>query len=127
MLSSMRNGLLLLTPDNRVEFANQHFCEIFDLKQSPDELLKLTAGEIISLIKESYTDPEKEIGRIKKILDEKLPVVGEEIKMKSGRTYLRDFIPLFVGDQDHGRLWVHIDISDAIAESLKRKRSEGVR
>ena len=124
MLSSMRNGLLLLTPDNRVEFANHHFCEVFDLKQSPDELLNRSAGEIIALIKESYTDPEKEIEKIKKIIDEKIPVIGEEITMKSGRTYLRDFIPLFVGEKNHGRLWVHIDISDTMAESLMRKKNE---
>ncbi len=119
VLSKMRNGILLLTNENRVEFVNQPFCEIFDLKKNPEELLNLTADKVISLIRDKYLEPDKEIGRIKEIVEKQIPVSGEDITMKSGRTYIRDFTPIYINENNYGRLWSHVDITD-------RKESENI-
>jgi len=44
-------GILLLTSENKIEFVNQPFCDMFGLKESPVELLNLSAEETILKIK----------------------------------------------------------------------------
>lgn len=112
ILGNMRASVLLVTEENKIEFANQAFCDYFDLNESPDELLGLTADEMIKKIKNVYEYPEEEISRINKIVSSWMPVIGEEIYIKSGRACLRDFIPIFVGKKPYGRLWLHLDITE---------------
>ena len=50
VLSEMPLGILLVTEDGLTELANQAFCDIFKLKQSPAELKNLNSDEICLLI-----------------------------------------------------------------------------
>jgi len=129
ILSSLKNGMLLMTRDNRVEFVNQPFCDIFGLKESPKDLLNLSTEAIIEKVINKHLDPAAAEKRIREIVLEMKPVFGEDITMKSGRTYLRDFVPLEVGKNNFGRLWHYVDITDhkntenALTESEGRFRA----
>ncbi len=112
ILSKMQNGILLLTPESKIEFVNQPFCDMFGLKESPAELLNLSAEETILKIKGRYEDPDAAISRIQEIVKQGKPVIGEDVGMISGRTLLRDFIPIYLGKKQSGRLWNHIDITE---------------
>ena len=116
-LSGMNGGILLVTNDGAVEFANPSFCDIFHLDDSPQDLIGLSASEIIAKVKDGYAQPEKELTRIREIVDRGQPVRGEEVVLGDGRICLRDFIPIDLGGGHHGRLWHHFDITD-------RKRRE---
>jgi PAS domain S-box-containing protein len=117
ILSNMQNGLLLVTDDGRVEFANQTFCDIFNLKDTPADLVNLTSKEILDKIRPSYIDPDASMARINEIVKQGQLIRGEDVGMLGERTYLRDFIPIRFGDKVRGRLWNHVDITD-------RKRAE---
>lgn len=117
ILSSMNFGILLVTDDNRVEFINKAFCDIFNLKDSPDDLAKLSANEMIDKIRLSYAVPDSAIARIRDIVDAGQPVRNEGINMSGDRFFLRDFIPIRIDGKMYGRLWVHMDITE-------RKRAE---
>jgi PAS domain S-box-containing protein len=124
ILSSMQTGILLVTDDNRVEFANQTFCDIFDIKDSPDDLLELTANKLIQQIKPSYSNPEAAVARISELVQMGQPLLGEEIDMVGQRAFLRDFIPIRMGNKRHGRLWVHREITDRKKMETALRRSE---
>lgn len=117
VLSSMYAGILLVADDGRIEFANQAFCDIFDLADSPADLKGLSSPEMIDKIKNAYLYPNEEVTSIREIVVRGQPVKGQEIAMRGGRTCLRDFIPLYVDGKSYGRLWHHLDITD-------RKRQE---
>jgi len=121
ILSNLQAGILLVTDDDRIEFANQALCDSFNLSESPNDLLNLTANEIIEKIKPSYKDPDAAISRIKEIVNKGLPVIGEDVGMNHRQIFLRDFIPIDLGEKRYGRLWVHIDITEQkrAEESLK--------
>lgn len=104
-------GILLVTDENRVEFANQVFCDLFDLNNSPADLVGLTAHEILGKIRKAYQNPDEAVARIGQITDRGEPVKGEEVAMQGKRTLLRDFIPIRVTGKSYGRLWYHTDIT----------------
>lgn len=116
-LANMHGAILLVSDESRVEFANQSFCDYFSLKESPSDLIGLTAGVIIEKIKKGYVYPDQEDTRIKEIVTAGKTVTGEEVAMKGNRTCLRDFIPLPTAGKAFSRLWHHMDITD-------RKRAE---
>ena len=117
VLSSTYAGILLVTNDDRIEFANPAYCDLFNLKDAPADLVGLTSAEMIEKIKEAYLHPDEEITRIRNIVDRGQPVRGEEIALRSGKTCLRDFIPLCIDGKSYGRLWHHLEITE-------RKRHE---
>ncbi len=117
VLSSMYTGLLLVTDDGRVEFANQAFCDYFYLNDAPADLVGLTSADLTAKINNAYLHPDEAVARIREIVDRGQPVKGEEVAMRDGFELLRDFIPIQVKGESHGRLWYHTDITE-------RKRAE---
>ncbi len=120
VLSSMYASILLVADDGRIEFANQAFCDLFDLKEPPAALTRLDSAGMIEKIKNGYLHPDKEVARITEIVRRGQHVKGEEIAMQGGQTCLRDFIPLTIDGKSHGRLWYHLDITE-------RKKTEALR
>ncbi len=112
ILSSMYTALLLVKADDRVEFANQAFCDYFDLEGSPSDLVGLTSSEIVEKVGRSYRDPDKAIARVREIIDQGQPVRDEEEVMTGGRVRLRNFIPIYIGGKAWGRLWHYTDITE---------------
>jgi PAS domain S-box-containing protein len=112
ILSSMYSGVLLVTDEGRVEFANQAFCDRFGLEDAPTDLVGLDALVMIEKIKMVYQHPDEAVTRIREILDRGQPVKSEEVAMRGGRTCLRDFVPLNVHGKSCGRLWLHFDITE---------------
>ena len=128
ILSNMPYGILLVTNDNRVEFANQAYCEIFNLKDCPENLSNLPANEMIEKIRLRYENPDAAVARISEIVSLGQPVKGEEIEMADNRTFLRDFIPISLGEYYTSRLWIHVDISnrrqwERLSEALNKVNS----
>ena len=124
-LSEMHGAILLVSTENKVEFANQAFTEIFNLREKPSQLQGVTAEEIIKKIKSGYVSPNIEETRIKEIVIAGKPVIGEEVQMTGGRTYLRDFIPLNSKGKTVSRLWHHLDITkQKMAEKSLKDRTE---
>ena len=112
ILSNMPLGILLVTPDGLTEFANQTFCDMFHLKRSPEEAKNLTASEVIERIKDVYSNPEQAVARITEIVNLGEIVKDEEVPLQDGRVVLRDFIPIWLGENRYGRLWIHRDITE---------------
>ncbi len=125
LVSSMHIGILLLWED-RIELANQTFCDYFELRESPSDLIGLTQREMIEKIRNMYLHPVEEIDRILEIVRRGQPVMGEEIAMQKGRSYLRDFIPIVVDGKLQGRLWYHMDITGRkkVEEELLRRNED---
>ncbi len=122
IISSMHAAVLLVTEDNRIEFVNQAFCDYFSLTESPEDLVGITDSEMLKKIKNVYQNPEESISHIREIVSRSKPVIGEEVPMQSGRTCLRDFVPLYVEEKPYGRLWLHYDITKRKQLEIKQRQ-----
>ena len=112
LITNLHSGVLLVSKDGRVEFANQMFCDLFDLAETPDRLRGLSSGEMLQKIQKIYAAPDDALARIQDIVAWGQPVKGEEIAVQGGRCYLREFVPIFIDGQRAGRLWQHQDITE---------------
>jgi PAS domain S-box-containing protein len=117
ILSSLHSAILLVNEEGHVEFANQAFCDLFELNESPEALGGLSPSEMIQKIRDVYADPVGAVHCIEEIVRMGGAVTGEEVALQNGRTCLRDFIPIYVNGKRYGRLWHHQDITE-------RKRAE---
>jgi PAS domain S-box-containing protein len=63
------------------------------------------------------------VARITEIVNRGELVKDEEVSLQDGRVVLRDFVPIWLGENKYGRLWIHRDITerkkmeDALKES----------
>lgn len=121
ILSGMNNGILLVTEEDKIEFANKAFCNVFKLKEFPEELLNLPSEDLFIKIQGCFSDPEKAHTRITEIIKKGVPDTGEEIPMYDGRTYSRDFTPIKSGEKLNGWLWNYMDITHRIQSEKRLK------
>ena len=114
LISSLYAGVLLVSEDedDRIEFVNQAFCDLFKLAENPESLRGLSARDMIQKTHQIYADPTDALLRIQDIIARGQPVRGEELLMQGGRLHVRDFIPVFIDGQRYGRLWHHVDITE---------------
>ena len=126
ILSSIFVGVLVVTEDNRIEFANQNFCDHFHITEAPSDLIGLAAKEMLRKVLPAYADPEANSALIRQILSHGHPTVDEEVHMRDGRVLLRDHIPILVDGKPWGRMWQHRDISERkrTEEELRKSRDE---
>jgi PAS domain S-box-containing protein len=112
LISNLYAGILLVSSDGRVEFANQAFCDLFALAEPPERLRGVTTGEMLQKIQRVYVHPAQALARIQYLVAQGQSVKAEEVEIQGGRLYLRDFIPIFIEGQGYGRLWHHVDITE---------------
>jgi PAS domain S-box-containing protein len=112
ILSNIFDGILVVTEDDRIEFANQNLCDQFDIREAPSDLIGLTAKEILQKVSPAYADPDANLARIQQILSQTHPIANEEIPMRNGRVLARDHVPILVDGKPCGRMWQHRDITE---------------
>jgi PAS domain S-box-containing protein len=123
VLSNMPVGVLLATGGGVVEFANDAYCEMFNLRERPEDLRNLTSNELLEKIRYSYAKPEEAVARVRELVRRGQAVRDEEIAMRDGRTLSRDLVPMRGGESRGGRLWVYRDITERhTAAELVRQR-----
>jgi diguanylate cyclase (GGDEF)-like protein len=112
ILSNQYAGILVISDQNTVKFVNETFCALFGFEENPAALEGCPASVIYARIGEVYEYPEQELARVRQIVESNEPVKGDEVTIRGGRTFLRDFTPINVGGVLQGRMWQQRDITE---------------
>ena len=111
LLTSLRDGILLVNDKGRIAYANQQLCALYSLEMGPEALVGRPASEVSRLVTRMYDDPEGTAARLQKVVKAQRAQLGEEVTLKNGRTLLRDYIPFEYGEGRVGRLWHLRDVT----------------
>ena len=112
-ISSLYEGILIVSEDGKVEHVNQAFCDIYSLHDTAESLRGLMSHEIIKKIQDSYISPDKVFTRIRELITQGKPFNDYEITLRNGRIFLINYIPIIDAmGQRPGRVWHHHDITD---------------
>lgn len=113
LVANLNNGILLEDENGKVVLANQLFCESFGLNILPENIVGLSASESVGLTKNLFNDPAGYVNKISTLLKEKKSNTGDELQLSDGRILVRDYVPLFAGNEYKGQLWKYEDVTEA--------------
>lgn len=122
IFSNQHVGMLVLAEDETVKYVNEAFCALHGLSESPAELECRPAALIFSRLAQIYEQPQAEIRRLGEILSGGEAVKGEEVGIRDGRTFLRDFMPISIDGVARGRIWQEREITDQKRQEQSVKR-----
>jgi PAS domain S-box-containing protein len=111
LINNLRDGILVTDENKKIVYANQVFCDYYDIGLPAESVTGSDAIDGLELRKHFYLEPDRFFERSVEILDRKEIVLNEEWLMKSGRILSRDFIPLILGKNNKGAIWKFRDIT----------------
>ncbi|MEP6899934.1 MAG: EAL domain-containing protein, partial [Rhodanobacter sp.] len=104
--------ILVMSQDGQVKFANEAFCTLFGLNDTPAQLEGRSTTAMYARLKDVYENPDREWQRIQQIMARGEVVRGDQVAIKGGRIFLRDFTPISIDGQPQGWLWHQRDITE---------------
>ena len=117
LIANLQEGILLEDEHRAIVLVNQHFCDLFSVPASPQELKGMDCTGMAEQSKHLFTRPDEFLTEVNQLLLDQKPVIGEELELVDGRFLERDYIPIFMDGSYAGHLWKYTDIT-------QRKRAE---
>jgi len=119
LISNLNAGVLVEDEHRNIALINHQFCTMFGIPVGPEVLVGTDCSQSAEQTKDMFTDPARFVSRIDELLILQEISLNEEVTLRDGRTFERDYIPIFSGGAFLGNLWQYRDIS-------QRKRDEQV-
>lgn len=111
LIKNLQTGILLEDENRKIVLANQKFCDLFGIPIAPEKLKGVNSKKAIHKYKHLFSESEMAIRRIEYVLDKKEVVTSDEMELLDGRTFERDYIPLFSNGEYQGHLWSYQDVT----------------
>ncbi|SHG69757.1 PAS domain-containing sensor histidine kinase [Flagellimonas flava] len=111
LIKNLQTGILLEDQDRKIVLANQKFCDLFGIPVSPDVLKGVDSEKSIHKYKKMFLEPDTALNRIGHVVKKKEVVTADEMELVDGRTFERDYIPLFNNSVYQGHLWSYNDVT----------------
>ncbi len=123
-IENVRVGILVEDESRRVTQANQDLCTMFGILAQPHTLIGTDCSKFTDEVKGLFDAPERFASRIEELLREGRVVTGQELRLIDGRTFERDFTPIFLEGDHRAHLWQYRDITDRKWAEEELRRSE---
>ncbi|MCH2214895.1 MAG: PAS domain S-box protein [Flavobacteriales bacterium] len=124
LIANLQSGVLLEDENRKIALVNKRFCNKFRISDSPEELRGSDFKDSFEQIKRLFIDEEAFAIRVDEILKQRKLVLNDEVKMKDGRIFERDYIPIFIENRYSGHLWNYRDVTTQQNTVGAIKRSE---
>ena len=123
LVAQFPGGVMLETPDRHIVEVNRAFCELFAIPVAPERLAGVDCAASAQQSKLLFADPEAFLAGIDRVLASRAAALGEELLLRDGRVFRRDYVPIDFGDGRLGHLWHYRDESErARSEAIVRAR-----
>ena len=109
----LKRGVLLVDENYKVVLTNDAFCQLFEIRSSPEELIGtdyyLLENQIQGCIAQPVANAPDMATQVARRLEEPLNL----FRLRNGRIVEREFGPVCDGDTDIGFLWKFEDITES--------------
>ena len=112
LIDNLPGGIIVTDEIGKTIYANQIYCDLYGIYRHPDELIGFPIEDGLTQRKEYFKYPETFYEQSKKLIANKQTVLNEEWELKDGRVFLRDYIPLVLGDETKGEIWHLRDVTE---------------
>ncbi|MCL4539505.1 MAG: PAS domain S-box protein [Bacteroidetes bacterium] len=122
LLQNLDEGILLQSPDGRIEFANSEFCRIFGFAD-PSAVTGRLSSELLLQGSRRAKDPDKFVASVSRAVEQKETVSGSRVEFTDGTVVERSALPIFNSSGNYtGRLGIFRDITqrERNEEAIKR-------
>ena len=113
LIENLQSGVLVEDENRGIVLINQHFCDLFSIPAPPPAMIGMDCSDSAEQSKAMFQNPEEFVSRIIQILNKQEIVVEEELLLVDGRTFKRDYIPIFSEGKYLGHLWQYKDVTKA--------------
>ncbi len=114
LVLNLQYGILLEDENRKIVLINQKFCNLFGINAAPETLHGLDCGLMANEMKSYFMNEDNFIKNIDKLLQKKKVTLSDKVKLKDGRVFSRDYIPVWVDSEYSGHLWVYSDVTEKI-------------
>ena len=116
LIENLQSGILFEDDGRNVVMANQTLCQMLDIPVPPTALAGADSRTILEQCKSLFPEPKQFVERIDNILTAHSLIRNEELTLRDGRVFARDFIPIITQNY-RAHLWQYRDVTE-------RKRAE---
>jgi PAS domain S-box-containing protein len=124
LITNLHSAVLVENEEREIALTNQRFCDMFGIPFTPEQMVGMNCGEFSEKVKYLFQNPDEFSNGVERLLENRLPVVHEELRLADGRVLERDFIPVFLKDSYLGHLWKYTDVTDKHRAQEQIRRSE---
>jgi two-component system, sensor histidine kinase len=119
LIQNMGAGILVEDETRHIILVNSIFCSMFNIPALPEHLEGTDCSQSAEQSKHIFSDPDVFVQRIDDLLLHRSFCGNEELNLVDGRTFERDYIPIFVDDVYRGHLWLYRDITERKNSEIK--------
>lgn len=119
IVSSLPKATLITNTHRNIILTNQLFCDIFDIRKSPDQLKGVNTVELLSDLSGNIEDMLRVTDRIVEIYNNRAPADNDEMRLRDGRIIIREHRPLYFKEQFIGHLWTFSDETERITATAQ--------
>lgn len=109
LITNFPDAALVEDEHLRIVIANQAFADLIGFKGDAETMVGERMEEVFGAFRSGFMHDE--IERAREIVAERRPVVGDRYSAADGRTYERDYVPIFQESEYRGHLWLYRDVT----------------
>jgi PAS domain S-box-containing protein len=117
-------GVLIEDTSRRVLGCNDRLCELLNIETAANALVGGDCLEVARTASRGFADPQAFLRRVDEIVSSGQIVSSEVLDLCDGRTFERDYLPVYVGSELAGHLWQYRDITGPVEALRKLRESE---
>ncbi|KPM51459.1 histidine kinase [Frankia sp. CcI49] len=112
LMAELPSAVLVADADARVVAVNQTYCDLFDLAESPVDLVGTDCRAQLRPLPGLVEDPAGFASRLDTLLRRRRTMRRETVMFADGRVFERSHIPLAGPNGYHGHVWIYADVTD---------------